>query len=122
MTLAMVLCSIETDQEGTPHARARVNLVSREGRSHASLFMVPLGLPNATPMTQALRLPFENLFIIYKMDHLSVKRDELTVKVGGACIFKVHGRPVGSLTHWLPISTSSTARVYTVCFRCVAVT
>ena len=52
-------CSIEADQGGTPHARARVSLVSLEGRSHALLFMVPLGLPSARPMAQALRLPFE---------------------------------------------------------------
>ena len=43
----------------TPHARARVSLVSWEGRSHALLFMVPLGLPSARPMAQALWLPFE---------------------------------------------------------------
>ena len=43
------------------HARARVSLVSWEGRSHALLFMVPLGLPSARPMAQALRLPFEYL-------------------------------------------------------------
>ena len=48
-----------TDQGGTPHARARVSLVGWEGRSHALLFMVPLGLPSARPMAQALRLPFE---------------------------------------------------------------
>ena len=59
MALALVHCSIEADQGGTPHARARVNLVSWEGRSHALLFMVPLGLPSALPMAQALRLPFE---------------------------------------------------------------
>ena len=57
--LALVRCSIEADQGGTPHARARVSLVSWEGRSHALLFMVPLGLPSARPMAQALRLPFE---------------------------------------------------------------
>ena len=59
MALALVRCSIEADQGGTPHARARVSLVSWEGRSHALLFMVPLGLPSARPMAQALRLPFE---------------------------------------------------------------
>ena len=59
MALALVRCSIEADQGGTPHARARVSLVSWEGRSHALLFMVPLGLPGARPMAQALRLPFE---------------------------------------------------------------
>ena len=36
-----------------------VSLVGWEGRSHALLFMVPLGLPSARPMAQALRLPFE---------------------------------------------------------------
>ena len=41
MALALVCCSIEADQGGTPHARARVSLVSWEGRSHALLFMVP---------------------------------------------------------------------------------
>ena len=51
--------SIKADQGGTPHARARVSLVSWEGRSHALLFMVPLDLPSAMPMAQALRLPFE---------------------------------------------------------------
>ena len=30
------------------------------------LFMVPLGLPSARPMVQALRLPFEYLLIIYR--------------------------------------------------------
>ena len=59
MARALVRCSIEADQGGTPHARARVSLVSWEGRSHALLFMVPLGLPSARPMAQALRLPFE---------------------------------------------------------------
>ena len=59
MALALVRCSIEADQGWTPHARARVSLVSWEGRSHALLFMVPLGLPSARPMAQALRLPFE---------------------------------------------------------------
>ena len=60
MALALVRCSIETDQGGTPYARARVSLVSWEGRSDALLFMVPLGLPSARAMAQALRLPFEN--------------------------------------------------------------
>ena len=32
-------CSIEADQGGTPHARARVSLVSWEGRSHALSFI-----------------------------------------------------------------------------------
>ena len=48
MALALVRCSIEAEQGGTPHARARVSLVSWEERSHALLFMVPLGLPSAT--------------------------------------------------------------------------
>ena len=65
MALALVRCSIEADQGGTPHARARVSLVSWEGRCHALLFMVPLGLPSARPMAQALRLPFE--YYIYLM-------------------------------------------------------
>ena len=64
MALALVRCSIEADQGGTPHARARVSLVSWEGRSHALLFMVPLGLPSARPMDQALRLPFEYYIIV----------------------------------------------------------
>ena len=64
MALALVRCSIEADQGGTPHARARVSLVSWEGRSHALLFMVPLGLPSARPMAQALRLPFEYYIVI----------------------------------------------------------
>ena len=51
----------------TLHARARVSLVSWEGRSHhALLFMVPLDLPSARPMVQALRLPFEYYIIINK--------------------------------------------------------
>ena len=65
MALALVRCSIEVDQGGTPHARARVSLVSWEGRSHALLFMVPFGLPSARPMAQALRLPFVKLSIIF---------------------------------------------------------
>ena len=59
MALALVRCSIEADQGGTLYVRARVSLVSWEGVSHAVLFMVPLGPPNARPMAQALRLPFE---------------------------------------------------------------
>ena len=54
MALALVCYSIEADQGGTPHARARVSLVS-----HAVLFMVPLSPLSARPMAQALRLPFE---------------------------------------------------------------
>ena len=57
--MALVCCSIEVDQGGTSHARARVSLVSWEGGSHAVLFMVPLGPPGARPMAQALRLPFD---------------------------------------------------------------
>ena len=49
MALALVRCSIEVDQGGTPHARARVSLVSWEGGSHALLFMVPLGPPGGGP-------------------------------------------------------------------------
>ena len=64
MALALVRCSIEADQGGTPHARARVSLVSWEGRSHALLFMVPLGLPSVRPMAQALRLPFEYYILL----------------------------------------------------------
>ena len=64
MALALVRCSIEADQGGTPHARARVSLVSWEGRSHALLFMVPLGLPSARPMAQALRLPNEYYILL----------------------------------------------------------
>ena len=59
MALALVRCSIEAEQGGTPYARARVSLVGWEGRSHALLFMVPLGPPGTRPMAQALRLPFE---------------------------------------------------------------
>ena len=70
MALALVRCSIEADQGGTPHARARVSLVSWEGRSHALLFMVPLGLPSARPMAQALRLPFE--YYIYDKHVISI--------------------------------------------------
>ena len=62
-----VCCSIEADQGVTPHASARVSLVSWEGRSHALLFMVPLGLPSARPMAQALRLPFEYYILILVM-------------------------------------------------------
>ena len=42
-----------------------VSLVSWEGRSHALLFVVPLGLPSARPMAQALRLPFEYYILSY---------------------------------------------------------
>ena len=45
-------------------ARARVSLVSWEGGSHAVFFMVPLGLPGARSMTQALRLPFQYLVLL----------------------------------------------------------
>ena len=68
MALALVCCSIEADQGGTPHARARVSLVSWEGRSHTLLFMVLLGLSSAKPMAQALQLPFEYLLLLlYKV-------------------------------------------------------
>ena len=59
MALALVRCSIEADQGGIPHARARISLVSWKGRSHALLFMVPLGPLSARSMAQALWLPFE---------------------------------------------------------------
>ena len=65
MSLALVRCSIEADQGGTPNARARVSLVSWNGRSHALLFMVTLGLPSARPMVQALWLPFEYYYYYY---------------------------------------------------------
>ena len=68
MALALVRCSIEADQGGTPHARARVSL---EGGSHAVLFMVPLGPPSARPMAQALQLPFEYLYIIIYNSYMS---------------------------------------------------
>ena len=50
------------------YARARV---SWEGRSHALLFMVLLGLPSARPIAQALRLPFE--YYIYEEQNNKVK-------------------------------------------------
>ena len=75
MALALVRCSIEADQGGTPHARARVSLVSWEGRSHALLFMVPLGLSSARPMAQVLRLPFE--YYIYTSVMQSINRVSL---------------------------------------------
>ena len=56
MALALVRCSIEADQGGTPHARAKVSLVSWEGRNQALLFMVPLGPPSARPIARALQL------------------------------------------------------------------
>ena len=59
MALALVRCSIEADQGGTLHARARASLVSWEGGSHVVFFMVPLGPPDARPMVQAIRLPFD---------------------------------------------------------------
>ena len=76
MALALVRCSIEADQGGTPHARAQVSLVSWEGRSHALLFMVLLGLPSARPMAQTLRLPFE-----YYIDHVTGTSGQITLKV-----------------------------------------
>ena len=41
------------------------------GRSHALLFMVPLGLPSARPMAQALQLPFE-YYIYYNYAYMQV--------------------------------------------------
>ena len=73
MALALVRRSIKVDQGGISHARARVSLVSWEGRSHALLFMVPLSLPSARPMAQALRLPFE--YYIYSI----AKKDKCTI-------------------------------------------
>ena len=58
------LLSKPTREGGTLYARARVSLVSREGGSHAVLFMVPLGPPGARPMAQALRLSFEYYYFI----------------------------------------------------------
>ena len=76
MALVVVRCSNEVDHGGTVYARARVSLVSWEGRSHALLFMVPLGLPSARPMAQALRLPFEyyiyNIIYAGKLEHFKV--------------------------------------------------
>ena len=58
MALVLVRCSIEADHGGTLYASwARVSSVSWEGRSHALLFMVPLGLTSARPMAQVLWLP-----------------------------------------------------------------
>ena len=71
MALALVRCSIEADQGGTPHARARVSLVSWDGGSHALLFMVPLGLPSARSMAQALRLPSEYYILLFYFYSLS---------------------------------------------------
>ena len=68
MALALVCCSIEADQGGTPRARARVSLVIWEGRSHSFLFMVPLGPPSARPMAQVLRPPFEYYIIIHNYE------------------------------------------------------
>ena len=70
MALALVRCSIEADQG--PHARARVSLISWEGRSHALLLMVLHGLPSARPMAQALRYHLST--IIESVD--SINRDE----------------------------------------------
>ena len=64
MALALVRCSIKDDQGGIPHARARVSLISWKGRSHALLFMVPLGPPSVRPMAQVLRLPFEYYYLL----------------------------------------------------------
>ena len=70
MALALAHCSIEADQGGTPHARERV---SWEGRSPTLLFMVPLGLPSARPMAQALQLPLEYYIFIAVCIHTTVK-------------------------------------------------
>ena len=61
--LYLVRCSINVDQGGTLHARERVSLVSWEGGSHEVLFMVPFGPPDARPMAQVLRLPFEYYYM-----------------------------------------------------------
>ena len=74
MALALVRCSIEADQGGTPHARARVSLVSWEGRSHALLFMVPLGPPGARPMAQALRLRLSFEYYYYHYYHSIIQQ------------------------------------------------
>ena len=87
MALALVHCSIEADQGGTPHARARVSLVSWEGRSHALLFMVP----SARPMAQALRLPFEYYIFIGHFDEVKrVIAKLLKLIPAKSTIFKIH--------------------------------
>ena len=45
ITLELVCCIIEADQEGTVSARPRVGLVSWEEGNHAVLFMVLLCHP-----------------------------------------------------------------------------
>ena len=72
----MALVLVEADQGGTLYASARVSLVSWEGRSHALLFMVPLGLPSARPMAQVLRLPFEYYYYITRLQ-LFRKKDNI---------------------------------------------
>ena len=47
------------------YSRARVSLVSWEGRRHAVLFMVLLGVLSARPMAQVLQLPFEYYYYYY---------------------------------------------------------
>ena len=64
MTLVLVRCSIETDQQGAVSARARVSLVSWEWGSHAVLFMVPLSHSGAGSMAQTLRLHLSIIIII----------------------------------------------------------
>ena len=64
MTLVLVRCSIEADQQGAVSARARVSLVSWEWGSHAVLFMVPLSHSGARSMAQTLRLPFEYYYYL----------------------------------------------------------
>ena len=70
MALVLVRFSIEVNQGGTLYARAKVSLVSWEGRSHVLLFMVPLGPPGVRPMAQVLRLPFEYYITIIHRKHL----------------------------------------------------
>ena len=73
MALVVVRCSIEANQGGTVYARARVSLVSLvswEGRSHALLFMVLLGLSSERTMAQALRLPFEYYIYNYSLEQV----------------------------------------------------
>ena len=50
MTLVLVCCSIEDNHGGMVSARARVSLVTWEGKRHAVLFMVLFGHPGARSM------------------------------------------------------------------------
>ena len=52
------------------YSRARVSLVSWEGRRHAVLFMVLLGVLSARPMAQVLQLPFEYYYYYYLLQIL----------------------------------------------------